>query len=252
MIRTSSTKRNNQSAHDRLLKPAIINFFSREFPGLFGPVIKENIASALIELFESLCPSSSYLKPGQIVWNALDVKTRASSQNRRYKTVILSVVTDKDIDMFKNGKSLCDIRKNVISRMIREAYQQGGVLSTRDISLILHHDASYLSRLRIKFEQAHNTVLPHTGVIHDMGSTITHKRQIIYKHIVEKKDPLNVAYETNHSQRAVDRYIKDYHRVKTLTDEEKDVDYIHQITNISKQVIKQYQQIINKYVKELV
>jgi hypothetical protein len=250
MIRTSSTKRNYQSAHDRLLKPAIINFFSREFPGLFGPVIKENIASALISLFETLCPPASYLKPGQIIWNALDVKTRGSSQNRRYKTVILSVVTDKDIDMFKNGKSLCDIRKNVISRMIKEAYQQGGVLSTRDLSLLLVHDASYLSRLRIKFEQVHNTVLPHTGVIHDMGSTITHKRQIIYKHIVEKKDPVKVAYETNHSQRAVDRYIKDYHRVKTLTDEKKDVDYIHMVTNISKQVIRQYQQIIYKYVKE--
>jgi len=250
MIRTSSTKRNYQSAHDRLLKPAIINFFSREFPGFFGPVVIDNIASALIELFESLCPPSSYLKPGQIVWNALDVKTRASSQNRRYKTVILSVVTDEDINMFKGEESIGDIRKRAIVRMINEAYQQGGVLSTRDLSLIIHHDASHISKQRIKYEQAHETVLPHTGVIHDMGSTITHKRQIIYKHIVEKKDPLKVAYETNHSQRAVDRYIKDFHRVKTLTDEKKDVHYIHLVTNISKQVIKQYQQIINKYVKE--
>lgn len=252
MIRTSSNKRNYQSAHERLLKPAIVNFFSREFPGFFGPVVRENIASALIGLFESLCPKTSYLKPGQIVWNALDVKTPGTSLNRRYKTVILSVVTDEDVSMFENEKSICEIRKNAIARMIREAYQQGGVLSTRDLSLILHHDASYLSRQRIRFEQAHKTVLPHTGVIHDMGTSISHKVQIIYKHIVEKKDPLKVAHETNHSQRAVDRYIQDYHRVKTLINEKKDMDYIHQVTNISKQVIKQYQQIIYKYVKELI
>ena len=43
------------------------------------------------------------------------------------------------------------------------------------------------------------TVLPHTGVIHDMGTTLTHKSQIISKYVMERKDPKTVAYETNHS-----------------------------------------------------
>jgi hypothetical protein len=251
MIPTASSIKHYSSAHDRFLKPAIVNFFAREFSGSFGPIVRENIADALIDLFNSLCPESSRLKPGQIIWNALDKRTRADSEKRRYKPVILSLVTDDEVLMFEKGTSVSDTRKNVIARMIREAYQQGAVLSTRDLSLLLVSSAAYLSQLRIEYEKEHKTILPHTGVIHDMGTTLTHKRLIVYKHVVEKKDPLIVARETNHSQLAVDRYLKDFNRIKTLVNDNKDMDFIHLTTNMSRPLIKQYLQIINKYVKEL-
>jgi len=217
---------------------------------MFGPVVRENIADALIDLFNSLCPESSRLKPGQIVWNALDKRTRADSEKRRYKPVILSLVTDDEVLMFEKGTSVSTTRKNVMARMIREAYQQGAVLSTRDLSLLLVSNAAYLSQLRIEYEKENKTILPHTGVIHDMGTTLTHKRIIIYKHVVEKKDPSIVARETNHSQPAVDKYLKDFNRVKTLVNDNKDINFIHHTTNIARPVIKQYLQIINNYVKE--
>jgi hypothetical protein len=251
MIPTKSSVKHYSSAHDRFLKPAIVNFFEREFCGMFGPVVRENIADALIDLFNSLCPESSRLKPGQIVWNALDKRTRADSKNRRYKPVALSLVTDDEVSMFEKGTSVSITRKIVMARMIREAYQQGAVLSTRDLSLLLVSSSSYLSQLRIEYEREHKTILPHTGVIHDMGTTLTHKRIIIYKYVVEKKDPSIVARETNHSQPAVDKYLKDFNRVKTLVNDNKDINFIHHTTNIARPVIKQYLQIINNYVKEL-
>ena len=217
---------------------------------MFGPVVRENIADALIDLFNSICPESSRLKPGQIVWNALDKRTRADSEKRRYKPVILSLVTDDEVSMFEKGTTISTIRKSVMARMIREAYEQEAVLSTRDLSLLLVSSASYLSHLRIEYEKEYRTVLPHTGVIHDMGTTLTHKNIIIYKHVVEKKDPTIVARETNHSQNAVDKYLKDFNRVKTLVNDNKDINFIHHTTNIARPVIKQYLQIINNYVKE--
>jgi hypothetical protein len=250
MIPKPTSVKKYSSAHDRFLKPAIVNFFEREFCGMFGPVVRENIADALIDLFVSLCPESSRLKPGQLVWNALDKRTRGDSDNRRYKPVILSLVNDDDVSMFEKGSSVSMIRKNVMARMIREAFQQGAVLSTRDLSLLLVSPAAYLSQLRIEYEQEHKIILPHTGVIHDMGTTLTHKRIIVYKHVVEKKDPAIVARETNHSQKAVDKYIKDFYRVKTLVNDKKDVEFIHHTTNIARHVINQYLQIINNYVKE--
>jgi len=250
MIPTESSVKHYSSAHDRFLKPALVNFFAREFSDAFGPIVRENIADALIDLFNSLCPESSRLKPGQIVWNALDKRTRADSEKRRYKPVKLSLVTDEEVSMFEKGTLVTTIRKNVMARMIREAFQQEAVLSTRDLSLLLVSSASALSHQRIEYEKEHQTVLPHTGVIHDMGSTLTHKRIIIYKHIVEKKDPSIVARETNHSQHAVDKYIKDFNRVKTLVNDNKDIDFIHHTTNIARPVVKQYLQIINNYVKE--
>jgi hypothetical protein len=250
MISQPTSVKKYSSAHDRFLKPAIVNFFKTEFGNNFGPIVRENIAGALIDLFDSLCPESSRLKPGQVIWNTLDIRTRGDSKNRKYKPVILSLVTDDEVKMFESDVPVSTIRQKVMDRMTREAYQQGGVLSTRDLSLLLVYNASGLSHQRIAYEKEHKTILPHTGVIHDMGTTLTHKRIIIYKHVVEKKDPAVVSRETNHTQGAVDKYIKDYNRVKTLVNDNKDIDFIHQTTNMSKPVIKQYLQIINNYVKE--
>jgi hypothetical protein len=250
MIKKPDSIRKYQSAHDRFLKPALVNFFTREFAGHFGPMVRENIADELISLFNSLCPESSRLKPGQMIWNALDKQTRADSPRRRYKPVILTVVANEDIRMFEQQSPLPNVRKQVMARMINEAYAQGGILSTRDLSLILTMDASSLSKQRIEYEMQNDKVLPHTGVIHDMGTTLTHKSQIISKYVMERKDPKTVAYETNHSQLAVDRYIRDYNRVKILTDDGKDIDFINLTTNIARHVIIQYQQILKQYVKE--
>ena len=245
MIPKTPSVKHYSSAHDRFLKPAIVNFFKREFCSLFGPIVRENIADAIIDLFNSLCPESSRLKPGQVIWNALDKRTRADSEKRRYKSVILSLVTDDEVSMFEKNCSIKEIRQNVMARMIKEAYQQGAVLSTRDLSLLLVSSAAWLSQQRIEYEKQNQTILPHTGVIHDMGTTLTHKRIIIYKHVVEKKDPSIVARETNHSQASVDKYLKDFNRVKTLVNDNKDIEFIHHTTNIARPVIRQYLQIIN-------
>ena len=72
---------------------------------------------------------------------------------------------------------------------------------------------------------------------------------IVYKYVIEKKATNIIALETNHSQRAVDHYIRDYNRVKTLLEDHKDLDFIHLATRIAKPVILQYQAIFNQYVK---
>jgi hypothetical protein len=227
----------------------IVNFLVHELRYL-GPVTAANVADELIRIFEENVPQQERLKHGQMLWNALDKNTRADFKNRKYKAVILSVVTDDDVALFEQNKPIKEIRKQVIARIIKEAYEQGGILSTRDVALILASHQTTTSNARIEYENENQTVLPHTGVIHDMGSTITHKQIIVYKHVVEKKATNIVALETNHSQHAVDHYIGDYNRVKALIDDNKNLEFIHMATKIAKPVIKQYQAIFNQYVKE--
>jgi len=248
MISKTSNEKRYRSAHDRFLKPLIVNFLVYELRYL-GPVTAANVADELIRIFEENVPQKDRLKHGQMLWNALDKNTRGDSKNRKYKSVVLSVVTDDEVALFEKGKSIKEIRKQIIARIMKEAYQQGGILSTRDAGLILAQYASGISRARIEYETEHQTVLPHPGVLHDMGPTVTHKRMIIHKYVIEKKATNIIALETNHSQRAVDHYIRDYNRVKTLLDENKDLMFIHLATNIAKPVIEQYQAIYNQYVK---
>ncbi len=79
-----------------------------------------------------------------------------------------------------------------------------------------------------------------------MGSSVSHKTIIIRKVILEKKDPADVARECNHSQAAVDHYLKDYHRVKTLHGLGQNLDFIHLVTQIAKHVIVQYINLIKQ------
>lgn len=240
MINKADCLKRYSSAKTRFLKPVIMNFFSSEFPKLFGPIIREKLADELITLFESNCPDVKRLKPGQLLWNALDKNTRGDSPLRRYVPVVLSVVTEDDILQLESGILPSAIAKNTIARIIKQAYQQGGVLSTRDVALITLRYSSAVSQLRLSYEKEHNCVLPHTGVLHDMGSSISHKTTIINKVVIQKKDPATVARECNHSQKAVDRYLKDYNRVKTVFEQNQDTQYIHQVTGIAQYVVKQY------------
>jgi len=244
MIKKPDNFNRYHAAKDRFLKAAIINFFAREFPRFFGPVIREKVADELMAIMLSLYPQANRLQPGQMLWNALNKTTRATSIHRRYVPVVLSVITEHDIQQLSQGTPMSQIARNAIARMIREAYRQGGILSNRDVGLLVLRDPSTVSSMRIAYEKQHRCTLPHTGIVHDIGSGLSHKTVILRKIIKEKKDPADVARETNHSQRSVDRYLNDYHRVVTAYEHNPDIDYVHLVTNLSKHLIKQYLEII--------
>jgi hypothetical protein len=244
VIRPPDSVKRYHSAKARFLKPALANFFARECPRLFGPVLREKLSDELIKLFEALAPETSRLKPGQLLWNALDKHTRGDSPQRRYVPVVVSVICEEDVELLTQGVHMSKITERSIVRMIREAYQQGGILSSRDIGLITLRQPSWASSVRRRFEARNGCTLPHTGALHDMGSTVSHKATIIRKVVLEKKDPATVARECHHSQAAVDRYLKDYHRIKTLYQLNHDVEFIQLTTRIAKHVIIQYITII--------
>ena len=229
------------SARQRFLKSVIENFFAREFPRFFGPIMRQKLAEQLLSIFEDLYPQKSRIKPGQVLWNALNRNTRATSLKRSYVPVVLTLISPQDIDRLTQGAPMREITRSAIARIMREAYSQGGILS----GLLLLRDPSYVSALRIYYEKEHGCQLPHTGLLHDIGSGVSHKSQILRKIIIEKKDPADVARETNHSQKAVDRYLNDYQRVKTVYAQHQDIFFIHQVTALSKHLIKQYVEIID-------
>jgi len=251
MLPISAASKHYSSAHKRFLKPAIENFFKTEFAKSFGPNVRSFIADELIKIFKENNRDTNSLKPGQVLWTAIHKDTKSGSHNMKLVPVILTLVNDDDISKLENGLNVSEHKQNVIARILKEAYSQGALLSMRDVSLLLVMGYSSASQIRKKYEEKHNVNLPHPGNLQDMGSCLTHKYQIIYKCVVEKKDPLIAAKETNHTVMAVDRYLKDFNRVKTLYLDDKDEDYIHLVTKLSLNLIAQYVNIINQYVKEL-
>lgn len=235
------------SAHKRLLHDAISHFFDINFPKFFGPDIRNRIAEQLLQLIESQCPDITKIKPGQCVWNAIAIDTRADSEKLRLVPVILTLIDDSDIQRLANGAKLNTVRRDAMARVLDEAYQQGGLLSMRDISLLTWHHISNMTSVRQAWEKEHDMLLPHPGNLHDMGSCITHKTIIVVKAFYEKKDPRQVSRETHHTQKAVDKYLTDFHRVRTCYKQNPDCGFICQVTGMSSYLVKQYIEIIEKY-----
>lgn len=250
MLPVPNSVKHFKSAHKRFLKPAIENFFKTEFEKSFGPNTRSFIADELIKIFKEHNRDTNTLKPGQILWNATHKDTRADSKRMKLVPVVLTVVNDDDVSKLENGAKLSGYKQNVVARMLKEAYKQDALLSMRDVGLLLAMSFSNASSIRKCYEKTHNVELPHCGNLQDMGSCITHKNQIIYKNVVEKKDPITVARETNHTIYAVDNYLRDFNRVKTLYLDGKNPNYIHLVTKLSLNLIAQYVSIINQYVKK--
>lgn len=250
MIRKSDAHHKFHSAHTRFCKPAIESFFDRELPQTFGPNLRSKIADELILIFEKNNRDTQTIKSGQILWNAVHKNTRADSKNMKLVPVVLTIVAPDDINYLENNGMKRKHRQKVIARIMQEAYQQDALLSSRDIGLLLATHPAYISAERINYEKEENITLPHTGNLQDMGTCITHKYQIVYKYVVEKKDPILISRETNHTLKAVDSYLKDYNRVKLIHFDGKNPEFIKMATGLPLHVIRQYLEIINQYVEK--
>ena len=244
MINKPQSQKHYGSAKKRFLQASIENFLDCEFPRTFGPVIRQKLSEKIVELVEKQLPQKDFLRPGQCVWNAVSISTRPDSPNRQLIPVILTLVNTDDVERLAQGTRMSDITGKSIARICREAFEQGALLSMRDISLLVWRNITAISAMRKNWEAAQKDILPHVGTIQDFGSCITHKTAIVRKVVYEAKDPRKVADETKHSQRSVDRYVKDFHRVRTCYELNADVEFISRTTGLSKYLVKQYVRII--------
>lgn len=244
---TTPAHKQYASATKRLLEATIAHFFAENFPMTFGPMIRQQIAQQVVALCETQFPAYTHLRPGQCLWNAVAIDTRADSARLRLVPVILTLVDAQDIARRAAGESHVRIAEDVVARLLEEAYQQGALLSMRDIALLTGRSESTVTQTRQRWETAHGRLLPHPGTLQDMGTCITHKTAIVVKAIYEGRDTRQVAQETKHTQQAVDRYLKDFHRVRTCYRHTPDRAFICQVTGMSAFLVDQYITLIEKY-----
>ena len=246
MIAKPQAQKHFASAHKRFLQASIERFLDTEFPRTFGPVIRQKMAEKIVELVDQQLPPKDYLRPGQCVWNAVSITTRPDSPNCRLVPVTLTLVDPSDVEQLASGIPMSVIAQQSIARICREAFEQGALLSMRDIGLLVWRCNGSISHIREKWEANQKTTLPHAGTIQDFGTCISHKTSIIRKVVYEGKDPRRAADETKHSQHAVDRYLKDFHRVRTCYEHMRDIDFVTRTTGLSKHLVSQYLGIIKE------
>jgi hypothetical protein len=232
------------SAHRHLFAAAFDRFLKESVPQVGGHEVRQLIVEKIIELFDTYTVSTDHIKPGQMVWVAVDKNTRADSKKVRYRPVVLTMITLSEINDLVTGKATPRQQlQGTIARILKESYTQGALLSMRDLALIFKRSPGEMSNARQQYEKKTEEVLPTPATLQDMGSGVTHKALILKKILVEKKDMLKVRQETHHTQQAIDRYLKSYRRIEILLDDEKSNLYIAKVTGLSPFVISQYEQI---------
>jgi hypothetical protein len=180
---------------------------------------------------------------GQLVWMAVPVdeypKKGKTIAQTRMKPVVLSYITDDDISHISHGFDSKTLRKKRMERWIDQAFDQGALLTQLDLAILLGVCDAVISSYANEIQQD-GKILPTRGNIHDLSGAVTHKREIITLYLEGYLTP-EIAVKTKHCKEAVDRYIKDYHRVEILWKHGiTDLDQISQLTRLSKKVVQQY------------
>lgn len=196
---------------------ALSHFFQEQCPQMGGHLTREVLVNNIQKLVEEFYPPNTHLRMGQIMWPAVDENEKAAYgktiEKTKLKPVFIDMIAAEDIEAMLKGEKKKAIRQRASVRLFQQAKKQGGVLTGVDVATMMRLSPATISNYVRQWEKQNHTLVPRRGTIHDMGRSVTHKRQICYKMIVEGKSVEVTARETDHSPEAITRYVKDYKRI---------------------------------------
>jgi len=232
---------------------AIKLMLTHEYKFMGGERIQDMFIEDLMKEYNKHIKDGWKLDAGQTVWWAVHKNEKPGRgktiENTKMVPVILSIASIEDLDLRLNGYSAKEIRRFKVARLLKEAYEQDGVLNQADISQLIGVSSGTISKDIREYQVENNEVLPYRGTIHDIGPTLTHKR-IIIKHFLRNVPTPEIARRTYHSEEACDRYIKSFKRVKKLYDDKVPLENICSDLEMSKNLVREYIEIIDESQKK--
>jgi hypothetical protein len=231
---------------------AIKFLLNSEYKFLGGDKIQEMFVEDVIKLFKSHNRDAWNLEAGHTFWFAVHKDEKPSYGKTLEKTkivpVILSVTHAEDRELRANGYSHKEIRKMRIARILKEAYEQNGVLTQSDAAELLGISMGVVGKDIRDYQTENQVVLPYRGTIHDIGRATTHKKIIIELYLKNIPTP-DIARMTGHTEEACDRYIKAFKNVRQLY-LSMNVQEICRILEMSEFLVKEYIAIIEEHNKK--
>ena len=254
------------AATQRTFRQAVIHLLESEYKILGSKKVLQMIAEDIHALHDEYYRDAALVPPGHIVWRGTLDDGRKGPGARRTAdeptvTAVLPLVTPDDIaeaamgcPKDKNASAWAherDIRRVV--RLVKTGLDNPGgrlLLAQADLSLLMNRAIATVRRCIMDYFEQTGELLPIKGYVLDQGSRPTHKG-IILRHYEQGQAPPDIAHITNHSLQAVDRYIKDYKRVKVLLGKGLSVAEISHAIGKGQRTVLEYCQIANTFHPEL-
>lgn len=245
---------NFESLTKRTFASHLIRMLEQEYKLLGSRRILGMLASDIESLIKTYYPLKDRIRAGTICWVTTKRTHRKPSYGKKtedYETVVvyLPLVNEDDVnkrvyirhsDLNSNYVRNREREIATMIRLIRSTWDQDGMLCEAEIAVLLNRSLTTIRKYLAEYEAQHpDEAIPLKGYILDQGSRPTHKAIIITLY-EQGVDPLDIARRTNHGLDSVDRYIKNYNRVKELFRKDISREEIKKITGITLKVIDEY------------
>jgi len=241
---------------DKTLASVLCQLFIREFGYGNKVPFAQVMIERILETIDAFVRPASQLRPGQLLWMAVAYDGRKHAMKAMQQIpqvpVILDLVTDEELQALAGGAKWTVVRRDRHARLLKQAFEQGGVLAQSDLAAIslrhhwtIHHDIA-----EIQNEQ--QCLLPYRGAIQDVGATLSHKVQVarlleaghLEPEICHLLSPL-------HDLKSVERYAQTYKNVLKLAERGFAPNEISCILQIGMRLVGAYIDIVNEHHPEI-
>ena len=241
----------------KTFKQAVMELLESEYKLVGSHKVIELIAEDVDQLrYKYSSKNTSNKKLGSLSWvTTSDENSKPSLGQKieeyKHEVIELPYITEEDIELKRKNISKTEHDRLRIERLTKTAKEKGGLLTVEELAAILNRSCATISKRIQEYHEQNDDILPLKGYILDMGRGTTHKRIILnlYENGLE---PPDIALRTEHDLESVDRYIKDYERVKFLLNQGIRKTQIQHITGRGSSVISQYIDIIEKYHPDII
>jgi len=203
---------------DKTLQNALAHCIGKEFPRVGGRRIRRLCAAMILEVVTRHLVPREHLRHGQVLWTAVHRDHPPRRHQRIADSELVPVVLDlsvsEDIEARLARRAPAQILRHKAVRLCQQAYEQNALLSNCDLAELLGVSDSRIATALGQHERHTGKPVPRRATLHDVGTSLTHKRIICRKRYADGKDVPQVARETYHSIESVDRYLGQYDRVR--------------------------------------
>src|SRR4030042_247726 len=146
---------------------AIVKLLEEEYKIIGSHKIVRMIAEDIVEIHKEFFPDIEKRSFGQIVWQTTAATEKKPSYGKKtedykVKTVILPLIEKEDIDERikahygkENYEKMEQRDIRVMARLIKSAYEQGGLLSGAELSVLINRSLGAIGKYLKKYHETH-------------------------------------------------------------------------------------------------
>ncbi|AZK59295.1 DUF1670 domain-containing protein [Candidatus Desulforudis audaxviator] len=211
------------------------------------PAQAQGMVELVARTYTRCCPRLEDLKPGQLVWLALDTRKDRRTDPRLFQPVVLTLLTLEEQESSLDSRTeLKRLKVRQIERLTTEAWRQDGVLTSIDLEWILGIPPALIRELLEAYQERFGVLLPTAGTVLDMGRTLTHKT-IVVKMALSGLTTQEIAWRIYHTPEAVDNYLKLFDQVLLLRYYRVPFSAMLRATGHSKKLLEEHLALVEKH-----